>query len=165
MIRPPLKSLTDPPVAIVAIGSNLGDSAKLVRLAIEKLQSLSVAPPVASRLWRTAPENCPAGAPDFVNAVVVLEPQPGETPGSFFVQLRQIETEFGRPAQREKNTPRTLDLDLIAFGNVIMNTPELVLPHPRAHQRRFVLGPLAEIAPELVLPGQTLTVLELWNRL
>lgn len=165
MIRPPLKTLIDPPVAIIAIGSNLGDSARLVRRAIEKLQSLSVAPLVPSRLWRTEAEGCPAGTPDFVNAVVALEPHPDETPGSLFARLRQIETEFGRPPQREKNAPRTLDLDLIAFGNVIMNTPELVLPHPRAHKRRFVLGPLAEIAPELVLPGQTLTVLELWNRL
>jgi 2-amino-4-hydroxy-6-hydroxymethyldihydropteridine diphosphokinase len=59
------------------------------------------------------------------------------------------------------NEPRTLDLDLIAFGAEIRNTPKLVLPHPRAHQRRFVLQPLAEIAPDLVLPRQTKAVLEL----
>ncbi|MCL5097468.1 MAG: 2-amino-4-hydroxy-6-hydroxymethyldihydropteridine diphosphokinase, partial [Candidatus Omnitrophica bacterium] len=72
-----------------------------------------------------------------------------------------FEMEFGRPPARVPNEPRLLDLDLIAFGTQTRHTPGLILPHPRAHQRRFVLQPLAEIAPDLVLPGQVKTVAQL----
>jgi 2-amino-4-hydroxy-6-hydroxymethyldihydropteridine diphosphokinase len=72
-----------------------------------------------------------------------------------------LEKEFGRQPKSILNQPRPLDLDLIAFGNETWNTPELILPHPRAHQRQFVLQPLAEIAPEFILPGQGRTVAEL----
>jgi 2-amino-4-hydroxy-6-hydroxymethyldihydropteridine diphosphokinase len=72
-----------------------------------------------------------------------------------------MEKAFGRKPKQVLNEPRPLDLDLIAFGAERRNTPELTLPHPRAHRRRFVLAPLAEIVPDLVLPGQTSTVREL----
>ncbi len=72
-----------------------------------------------------------------------------------------LETEFGRRRRGVPNEPRPLDLDLIAFGPRAVNLPGLALPHPRAHLRRFVLQPLAEIAPELVLPGQIRGVVEL----
>ena len=97
----------------------------------------------------------------FVNAVVGLEPQEGETPESLLQKLRLLEKEFGRPAKKVLNEPRPLDLDLIAFGPETRHTPELILPHPRAHQRRFVLQPLSEIAPDLLLPGQGKTVAQL----
>jgi 2-amino-4-hydroxy-6-hydroxymethyldihydropteridine diphosphokinase len=76
-------------------------------------------------------------------------------------KLQALEREFGRKPKQVLNEPRPLDLDLIAFGHELRGTNELILPHPRAHQRRFVLAPLAEIAPQLVLPGQTETVTEL----
>ncbi len=90
-----------------------------------------------------------------------LHPRGGETPESLLEKLQALEIEFGRRRKHVLNEPRPLDLDLIAFGAEIRATSALILPHPRAHQRRFVLAPLAEIAPELVLPGQTRTVREL----
>jgi 2-amino-4-hydroxy-6-hydroxymethyldihydropteridine diphosphokinase len=105
--------------------------------------------------------DCPPGSPLFVNAVVGLEAREGETPESLLQKLRVLEKEFGRQTKKVPNEPRPLDLDLITFGSEICDTPELVLPHPRAHLRRFVLQPLNEIAPEFVLPGQNKTVMQL----
>jgi 2-amino-4-hydroxy-6-hydroxymethyldihydropteridine diphosphokinase len=96
-----------------------------------------------------------------MNAVVGFEPGPGETPESLLAKLQSMEREFGRGPKHVMNEARLLDLDIIAFGNEIRNGPELTLPHPRAHERRFVLQPLSEIAPDLVLSGQTETVSEL----
>jgi 2-amino-4-hydroxy-6-hydroxymethyldihydropteridine diphosphokinase len=79
--------------------------------------------------------------------------------------LQGLEREFGRPPKRVHNEARPLDLDLIAFGDEVRNTPELRLPHPRAHARRFVLEPLAEIAPDLILPGQMQNVAQLFTAL
>ena len=76
-------------------------------------------------------------------------------------KLRGLEIEFGRAPKKVLNEPRPLDLDLIAFGNEIRHSSELTLPHPRVHERKFVLQPLSEIAPELVLPGQGKTVVNL----
>jgi 2-amino-4-hydroxy-6-hydroxymethyldihydropteridine diphosphokinase len=84
-----------------------------------------------------------------------------ETPESLLKKLRAIEIESGRQPKKVLNEPRPLDLDLIAFGNETRVTEKLTLPHPRAHQRRFVLQPLAEIAPDLILPGQNRIVAEL----
>jgi 2-amino-4-hydroxy-6-hydroxymethyldihydropteridine diphosphokinase len=149
------------PLAIIALGSNLGDSAHILHAAMDHLQSFSAAPLLRSSLWRTAPVNCPPGSPDFLNTVVGLVPREGETPETLLTKLRALEREFGRPPKTVLNEPRPLDLDLIAFGNETRATPELTLPHPGAHQRRFVLAPLAEIAPDLVLPRQSISVKEL----
>jgi 2-amino-4-hydroxy-6-hydroxymethyldihydropteridine diphosphokinase len=149
------------PLAYVAIGSNLGDPVRNVRAAIARLAELSAAPLRVSSLWRSAPVDCPPGSPPFVNAAVALAPRPGETPESLLAKLQALEREFGRRPKQIANEPRPLDLDLIAFGRETRGAPELTLPHPRAHQRRFVLQPLSEIAPELVLPGQTRTVAQL----
>jgi 2-amino-4-hydroxy-6-hydroxymethyldihydropteridine diphosphokinase len=101
----------------------------------------------------------------FVNAVVGFMPCEGETPESLLTKLRALEMEFGRQPKKILNEPRPLDLDLIAFGSESRATKELTLPHPRAHLRRFVLQPLSEIAPELVLPGQSKTVAQLLREL
>ena len=114
-----------------------------------------------SSLWQTSPVNCPPGSPPFVNAVVGLAPRTGETPETLLGKLRSLEKEFGHRPRKVLNEPRPLDLDLIVFGPETRDTPELVLPHPRAHLRRFVLQPLGEIAPDLVLPGQGKTVAQL----
>ena len=152
-------------LSYVALGSNLGRSAKVLRDATEQLQKFSDAPILKSSLWQTAPVDCPPGSPNFMNAVVALVPRKEETPESLLKKLRGLETEFGRAPKKVSNEPRPLDLDLIAFGNEIRNSPELILPHPRALQRRFVLQPLSEIAPELILPGQTKTVSQLLAQL
>ncbi len=148
-------------VTFVALGSNLGDSPAILREALAKLEALSAAPLLKSSLWQSSPVDCPPGSPPFVNAVVGLMPRPGETPESLLEKLQSLERALGRPPKKVLNEPRPLDLDLIAFGGERRSSERLVLPHPRAHQRRFVLAPLAEIAPELVLPGQTATVAEL----
>lgn len=146
---------------LIALGSNLGESVPLIHAAFEKLQHLSAAPLRKSSLWRTTPVDCPTGSPPFVNAAVALVPLPNETPESLLAKLQALEKEFGRRPKLVLNEARPLDLDLIAFGNEVRDPPELTLPHPRAHLRRFVLQPLSEIAPAFVLPGQSRTVREL----
>ena len=86
------------------------------------------------------------------------------TPESLLKKLQALEMEFGRRPKKLLNEPRPLDLDLIAFGDERRTAPALTLPHPRAHQRSFVLQPLAEISPDFILPGQTNTVLQLLNK-
>jgi len=148
-------------LAFIALGSNIGDSARIVRDAMSRLQELSASPILQSSLWQTTPVDCPPGSPPFVNAVIGLAPEVGETPETLLAKLQTLEKEFGRTTKKVLNEPRRLDLDLIAFGDETRNRTELTLPHPRAHQRRFVLQPLSEIAPDLVLPGQRLTVAQL----
>jgi 2-amino-4-hydroxy-6-hydroxymethyldihydropteridine diphosphokinase len=148
-------------LAIIALGSNLGDSRKVLRAALARLQKFSDEPILKSSFWQTSPVNCPPGSPKFLNAVAGLMPQKNETPESLLAKLQALEKEFGRQPKKILNEPRPLDLDLIAFGNEIRATAPLTLPHPRAHQRRFVLQPLNEIAPDLILPGQKLIVTQL----
>ena len=149
------------PHAFIALGSNLGDSPAIVCRALRRLAALSAAPLLSSSLWQSSPVDCPPGSPPFVNAVAGLTPRPGETPETLLAKLQTLEQEFGRRPKQVRNEPRPLDLDLLAFGAETRVTPALTLPHPRAHQRRFVLAPLAEIAPDLVLPGQARSVAEL----
>ena len=147
--------------AFVALGSNLGESRQIILRAMARLRTLSDEPILRSSLWQSTPVDCPPGSPKFVNAVVGLVPQKGETPESLLAKLQALEKEFGRTPKTIFNEPRPLDLDLIAFGREIRHSPALILPHPRAHQRRFVLQPLSEIAPDLILPGQGRTVAKL----
>jgi 2-amino-4-hydroxy-6-hydroxymethyldihydropteridine diphosphokinase len=105
--------------------------------------------------------DCPPGSADFINAVVAFVPLPKETPESLLTKLRALEKEFGRKPKKALNEPRPLDLDLIAFGNEARASRELTLPHPRAAQRRFVLAPWCEIAPDLVLAGEIRSVRQL----
>lgn len=150
-----------PALAIIALGSNLGDSPAIIRHAMERLRQLSSQPLLKASLWQTLPVDCPTGSPPFINAVVGLVPLSGETPESLLVKLQSLEKEFGRRPKTVLNEPRPLDLDIIAFGPLTRTGSPLTLPHPRAHQRRFVLQPLSEIAPDLILPGQSQTVTQL----
>src|SRR6266404_4323723 len=152
-------------LAFVALGSNLGDSGQTVLQAMQRLAELSDRALLKSSLWQTAPVDCPPGSPPFVNAVAGLVPRDGETPESLLTKLQALEREFGRQPKKVLNEPRPLDLDLIAYGNKTRATQELTLPHPQAHQRRFVLQPLSEIAPDLVLPGQSKPVAKLLEEL
>ena len=154
-----------PTTALIALGSNLGDSRRILEQAFARLQELSAAPIRRSSLWRSAPVDCPSGSSDFVNAVAAIIPLPDETPKSLLAKLRAIEVEFGRAPKIVLNEPRALDLDLIAFGSEVRSTSQLTLPHPRANVRRFVLAPLSELAPGLILPGQVKTVAELLDSL
>jgi 2-amino-4-hydroxy-6-hydroxymethyldihydropteridine diphosphokinase len=132
---------------------------------MDRLRSFSTQPLLKSSLWQTEPIDCPPGSPSFVNAVAGLTPLPSETPESLLKKLQAIEKEFGRQRKTVLNEARPIDLDVIAFGQERRDTKELVLPHPRAHLRGFVLAPLSEIAPDLVLPGQTRTVAQLLAQL
>lgn len=152
-------------LVIIALGSNLGNSREIIFQASARLQELSTEPLLKSSLWQTTPVDCPPDSPLFVNAVVALIPFPNETPESLLEKLQQLEKEFGRKPKKVLNESRPLDLDLIAFGSEIRASEKLTLPHPRAHERRFVLQPLSEIAPDLILPGQKKTVRELLDSL
>jgi 2-amino-4-hydroxy-6-hydroxymethyldihydropteridine diphosphokinase len=152
-------------IAFVALGSNLGDSRRIILDAMMRLQNFSDSPILKSSLWQTSPVDCPPESPKFLNAVVGLIPSQNETPESLLKKLRELEVEFGRAPKTILNEPRALDLDLIAFGNEIRNSPELILPHSRAHLRKFVLQPLSEIASELILPNQTKMVSQLLDEL
>jgi 2-amino-4-hydroxy-6-hydroxymethyldihydropteridine diphosphokinase len=137
----------------VALGSNLGVSTHLFAEAILKLRAFADGELIESSWWQTSPVDCPPGSPDFLNAIVAFRPRQASTSESLLIELQSLEKEFGRRPKKIMNEPRPLDLDIISFRNEIRNDACLTLPHPRAHQRRFVLQPLAEIAPDLVLPG------------
>lgn len=135
----------------IALGANLGDPVLTVQAAILALRELPLTEFVAaSSLYRTAPVGL-KHQPDFINAVVELIAVPPAP--TFLEMLFEIEARFGR-RRSVKNAPRTLDLDLLLYGEEIRNDPQLTLPHPRLHERAFVLAPLAEIAPELTIPGR-----------
>jgi 2-amino-4-hydroxy-6-hydroxymethyldihydropteridine diphosphokinase len=153
------------PRAFIALGSNLGDSRDLLLRAMDRLQAFSDEPLIRSSLRFTEPVDCPLGSPPFLNAAVALMPRPDETPETLLHKLQALEKDFGRQPKKVLNEPRPLDLDLIAFGTTTRHSAELTLPHPRAHLRRFVLEPLAEIAPDLILPGQTQSVRDLVAKL
>jgi 2-amino-4-hydroxy-6-hydroxymethyldihydropteridine diphosphokinase len=138
-------------LAYVALGANLGNPILTVKSAIGNLDAIAATTRVAtSSLYRTAPVGL-RNQPDFINAAVALET--GLSPQALLEQLFVIELQFGR--QRSvKNAPRTLDLDLLLYGDRVLDTPQLTLPHPRMHERAFVLAPLAEIAPQGTVPGR-----------
>ena len=98
----------------------------------------------------------------FLNAVVLLDT--ALEPLELLCETQSIENAFGR-VRSVPNAPRTLDIDILFVGDLVLNTPELTLPHPRAHLRRFVLEPLAELLPDFTLPNQTQTVNQLLNKL
>ena len=148
-------------IAFVALGSNLGNSREILLRAMDRLEKFSGRRLHRSSLWETEPIDCPLGAAPFINAMVGLTPLPGETPESLLQKLKAVEVEFGRAPKKVPNESRPLDLDLIAFGNETRAGPSLTLPHPRAHERRFVLAPWNEIAPDYVMPGQKSSVHEL----
>jgi len=147
-------------VVYLSLGSNLGDRVRYVQEAIAELKRTSVSLE-ASSLWITSPIASSVASEDFINAVVRIGVPEELSPLSLLEQTRRIETKFGRPAHRKKNVPRTIDIDLIDFNGRVLNHAELVLPHPFAHERLFVLKPLEELAPDLVLPHQVLSVGEL----
>ena len=132
----------------VGLGANLGDARATVLQALAKLAALPGTRRIAaSPLYGTVPVD--AQGPDFVNAVAELRST--LAPGALLAALQAIEQAHGR--QRPYlNAPRTLDLDLLLHGQRVLHTPALTLPHPRLHQRAFVLRPLLDLAPDLVHP-------------
>jgi 2-amino-4-hydroxy-6-hydroxymethyldihydropteridine diphosphokinase len=135
--------------AHVALGANLGDRAgALARAVIELQVTPGVRVVAVSRNWETAPLGPPQ--PAYLNAALALDTELDAL--ALLVRLHEIEREAGRTRSAERNQPRTLDLDLLLFGGLVIDAPELVVPHPRMHERAFVLDPLAEIAGDVVHP-------------
>ena len=132
----------------VGLGANLGDAVATVRAALDALGALPQTACVAhSSLYRSAPID--AQGSDYINAVAQL--RTGLSPLALLDELQVIEDRFGRE-RPYRNAPRTLDLDLLLYGQQRIVTPRLTVPHPRLRERAFVLVPLAEIAPDLALP-------------
>lgn len=139
------------PLAYIALGANLDDPVAQVSRAMTALRSLPQSTLLrASSLYRTAPVGI-HGQPDFINAVAALETT--LAPESLLDALLAVEVEFGRRRDYPL-APRTLDLDLLLYGDEVIDTTKLTLPHPRMHLRAFVLRPLLEIAPDCRIPGR-----------
>lgn len=134
----------------IALGSNLGDRLSALHTALGGLAALGKVTSV-SPVYETAPVGCSGDAPSFLNAVAELES--GLPPGTLLLKLQELEQSMGRAGRNPQNSPRRIDLDILHAGDLVMATNALTVPHPRLHQRRFVLRPLADIHPDLVLPG------------
>jgi len=138
--------------AYIGLGSNLADPVQQIAHALSALESVPQSQLVArSGLYRSAPLG-PRDQPDYINAVVAIDTQLGAK--ALLHHLQNIEQRHGRVRDGERWGPRTLDLDLILYGDEISGDDELSLPHPRAHERAFVLIPLFEIAPEAKITGK-----------
>ena len=150
------------PVALM-LGGDLGDSAAIFDDAAAALERAGLRDVRRSRIHRSAPVDCVPGTPDFSDQALT-----GSWPGSareLLALCQQLERAAGRPGSHSSREARTLDCDIIIFGETVSSDPELTLPHPRAKKRRFVLEPLAEIAPDWHFPDSGTTVLQEFKHL
>jgi len=136
--------------AWIGLGANLGERRATIEAALDALRTLPRTRLVArSRLWASAPVD--AGGPDYLNAVARLDTRLDAH--DLLAALQAIEGRFGRE-RAYRNAPRTLDLDLLLAGDATIDTPSLVVPHPRLHERAFVMRPMADIDARIVVPGR-----------
>ncbi len=149
----------------IALGSNLGDRAANLEAARIRLREVSISgePFLQASDYQTDPLDCPPGSPIFCNSVVEICWD--GIPQDLLDITQTIERELGRTRAPQRNAPRIIDVDLLYFGDQAVATEALELPHPRIAERRFVLEPLAEIRPDLILPSQSLTIAELLKKL
>ena len=148
----------------IALGSNLGNRMTNLRTARKAIGELAADKSViSSRVYETEPVNCEPGAGKFLNAVLEIE-YDGD-PSELLDKLIRVEESLGRDPNHAPNVSRKIDIDLLYADELVINNERLELPHPRMHERRFVLEPLADIRPDLVLPGQTKRVSELLAQL
>ena len=137
-------------IAVIGIGANLGDARANVLDALARLDAQPGCRMVAgSSLWRTAPID--SSGDDYINAVALLDT--ALDAHALLATLQAIETAHGRE-RPYRNAPRTLDLDLLLYGDAVIDSAALSVPHPRMHERAFVLAPLLEVAPDAVIPGR-----------
>ena len=149
--------------AAIALGSNVGDRLLNLRQACEKLRARYGNEVRCSPVYETDPVECEPGTMAYLNAVIEIQFE-GD-PFQLLKELQGIEIEMGRPSRHPHHAPRTIDLDLLYIGPFISNCKTMEIPHPRLHLRRFVLAPLCDIQPDLVLPGQHKTVSDLLKKL
>ena len=149
----------------IALGSNLDDRLENLRAARRHLFALHEdrGPFLCSRIYETEPVDCPPGSPAFLNAAIELACT--LPPLDLLKKLQRLEQILGRPANHGHHAPRTIDLDILYYDNLAFVLPELTLPHPRITERVFVLTPLADIAPDRILPGQRESVSGLLKKL
>ena len=145
--------MTCPVIAFVGLGGNLGDAVATLRSAVQALAGLPQTRLLqASNLYRT-PAWGLQQQPDFINGVAMLETQ--LDPRALLEALLGVERDFGRDREAGSRWgPRTLDLDLLLYGDAVIGEPGLQVPHPHLHERAFALVPLLEIAPDILIPGQ-----------
>ncbi|HMH04136.1 MAG TPA: 2-amino-4-hydroxy-6-hydroxymethyldihydropteridine diphosphokinase [Candidatus Udaeobacter sp.] len=145
----------------VALGSNLGDRLENLQAARRQIIQLDeVHPPIlSSGIYETDPVDCERDASKFLNAVVEFD-YDGD-PRQLLEQLARIEESLGRKRDHQKNVSRTIDIDLLYCGDRQIDNERLQLPHPRMHLRKFVLQPLTDIQPDLILPNQRKTIRQL----
>jgi len=149
----------------VALGSNLGDRLENLQAARRQILQLNeVHPPIlSSGIYETEPVDCERDASKFLNAVVEFD-YDGD-PRQLLEQVARIEESLGRKRNHQKNVSRTIDIDLLYCGDRQIDNERLQLPHPRMHLRKFVLEPLTDIRPDLILPNQKKTVRQLLAKL
>jgi 2-amino-4-hydroxy-6-hydroxymethyldihydropteridine diphosphokinase len=151
--------------AAIALGSNLGDRLANLQSARDQIRALDgiTEPTVQSTVYETSPVDCEPGAQNFYNAVIEVGFE--KSADTLLEALKKIEQALGRERNHKRNVSRTIDLDLLYFGSERRDDAQLQLPHPRMTERKFVLQPLCDIAPDLRLPGQTKNVGELLAQL
>ncbi len=149
----------------IALGSNLGDRLANLRAACACLREIANAgePIITAPVYQTEPLLCPPGSPEFLNTVIEIDFT--GTAMELLETTRTIEQKLGRAPSAERNAPRVIDIDLLYLGDETIGNDSLTLPHPRIGERRFVLQPLADIRPELILPGQTHDIADLLKNL
>jgi 2-amino-4-hydroxy-6-hydroxymethyldihydropteridine diphosphokinase len=146
------------PRAYLALGSNLADPPTQMRRAVAALRELPATSVLAVSDVMTTPPVGPQDQPDYLNAAAVLDTQ--LSPHALMRRLRAIERAAGRPTRRRRQHwgPRPMDIDIALYDGLVLYRPHLTIPHPRMHERRFVLEPLAQVAPEAVHPVLRRTV-------
>lgn len=139
------------PRVAIALGSNLGDRAASLAAATAALREIATPgePFLTASLHDTAPQGCPPDSPRFLNTVIDLD-YPGRDPLALLTETQAIERALGREPNPTRNAPRVIDIDILLFGDVSLKHAELELPHPRIHERPFVLLPLREIRPDFL---------------
>jgi 2-amino-4-hydroxy-6-hydroxymethyldihydropteridine diphosphokinase len=151
-------------VVYIGFGANLGNPSLKFDEAVKELKLLTQTKLIGlSSLYETQPIGLVDGGPNFVNAVIAIET--GIGPENLFAQLRAAEKKLGKSVNHRSDLSRIIDLDLLFYGAEIVDTEDLRIPHPRLLERAFVLGPMAEIAPDFVHPIERETISNLLNRL
>ena len=145
------------------LGGNIGNSAEIFQQACQRLEKGGLRDIRMSGIFRSAAVDCVPDTPDFSDAA--LSGEWDDSPEKLLALCQQTEREAGRPAEHSSRESRKLDIDIILFGSRVLDTPELIIPHPRAAQRHFVLNCLRKIAPDAVFPDCGKSVMELFGML
>ena len=149
-------------MVVLSLGSNLGDRKSYLIQAIEELKRVGVYDIENSSFYETIPIDCPEGSNNFINMVLFC--QYDKSAQDLLVDIQQIESDFGR-YRRVRNEPRNIDIDIILFNDIIVQEEGLIIPHPRMHKRKFVLGPLCELNGEIIHPSLKKSISQLYEEL